>query len=176
MNIKYLYKYGSLNEHSEILFSTPTIWFSAPSGLNDPFECSPVIKINLNSEQLVELQKRRIKKDYPYIPDNEATAVAVSNLLEARKAGRNPNSENAIESFRTEFKKIGLYCLSKDPKNILMWSHYSNCHRGYCLQFKATTPFSLQHSESFTIINIPWWNHIKLLTLNKLILFFLQSL
>ena len=34
-----------------------------------------------------------------------------------------------------EVEQWGLYCLSAVPDNILMWAHYANAHRGFCLQF-----------------------------------------
>jgi hypothetical protein len=34
--------------------------------------------------------------------------------------------------------QIGLYCLSRVQDRILMWSHYAQEHRGYCLEFEAT--------------------------------------
>lgn len=33
--------------------------------------------------------------------------------------------------------EVGVYCLSELNDNILMWSHYANCHRGYCLVFRS---------------------------------------
>ena len=32
-------------------------------------------------------------------------------------------------------QNIGVYCLSEDPKNILMWSHYADSHKGICIEF-----------------------------------------
>jgi len=41
------------------------------------------------------------------------------------------------ETQKEENKKTGLCCLTEDPANILMWSHYADSHRGCCLQFSA---------------------------------------
>jgi hypothetical protein len=38
-----------------------------------------------------------------------------------------------VESWR-------VYCLSTHPDNSLMWSHYSNRHRGICVEFDASQP------------------------------------
>ncbi len=32
---------------------------------------------------------------------------------------------------------VGLFCLSSVRDNILMWSHYADQHRGYCIEFSA---------------------------------------
>ena len=34
MTVQYLYKYGTINEYSEGLFTTPSVWFSPPIQLN----------------------------------------------------------------------------------------------------------------------------------------------
>lgn len=145
MNIEYFYKYGSFNEFSESVFSTPTVWFSAPSKLNDPFECRPEFIFQPTSEQSIEMLKGIIKKRNPHMTDHDVTANAVGELLRAHKENRNFNWEGQSirDYFDSEFEKIGLCCLSMKPDNILMWSHYANYHYGYCLQFEGTnhTPF-----------------------------------
>jgi hypothetical protein len=35
-------------------------------------------------------------------------------------------------------KNIGVLCFSKDNADILIWSHYSNNHKGICFQYDAT--------------------------------------
>jgi DUF2971 family protein len=32
--------------------------------------------------------------------------------------------------------RLGVFCLAGTPENILMWSHYSNGHTGFCLEFR----------------------------------------
>lgn len=39
---------------------------------------------------------------------------------------------NVAESFDKEF---GIICLSSDYKNCLMWSHYAESHRGFCIEY-----------------------------------------
>jgi hypothetical protein len=34
-----------------------------------------------------------------------------------------------------EGDKLGVLCLSEKPDDILMWAHYADRHRGFCLQF-----------------------------------------
>jgi len=77
--------------------------------------------------------------------DHDVTANAVGTYLKAYKENRTFNWEGQSirEYFDAEFEKIGLFCMSIKPNNILMWSHYANYHYGYCLQFEASelTPF-----------------------------------
>src|SRR5262249_3461497 len=43
--------------------------------------------------------------------------------------------EEFIQTYRN---KIGLCCLTEQCNNILMWSHYADNHKGYCVEFEAT--------------------------------------
>lgn len=138
MTVEALYKYGRVNEHSETLFSSPTIWFSAPAQVNDPFECRPWFTFEGTQDQIVESLTRELRKHNPELTPNNATAHAAAIYLEGRH--RDPNT---WERLRQDVvarlgQRIGLCCLSKINNSILMWSHYSQDHRGYCLEFEAT--------------------------------------
>ncbi|MDT3668963.1 MAG: DUF2971 domain-containing protein [Aromatoleum sp.] len=37
--------------------------------------------------------------------------------------------------------KVGMFCLSEDPLNLLMWGHYCNAHQGVVVEFDVTNPF-----------------------------------
>lgn len=147
MSIQYLYKYGRINPHceerTEAIFSSPALWFSSPADLNDPFECRPWITSNGTRDQVVDFLARMLKQHSPHLVDEEVTAHAVSIFLEGRH--RDPSS---WEGFRKDLigmlnREIGLCCFSEVNHEILMWSHYADEHRGYCLMFEATdlSPF-----------------------------------
>lgn len=143
MTVEVLYKYGRLNEHSEATFSTPTIWFASPTSLNDPFECRPWFTFDGERHEIVEALTRVLRRSNPNLPPNEATAQAVGIFLEGRH--RNPETWEALRAdvLAALENEIGLCCLSANNDSILMWAHYAQDHRGYCLGFEATdsTPF-----------------------------------
>lgn len=138
MTVQVLYKYGSFNGYSEALFSTPEIRFSSPSELNDPFECCPWLTFNGTQNQLIEFHKRELWKRNPQLTPENAAAHAGSNFLDGRH--RDPDTLNRIRKrvHTMLARRIGLYCLSENNDSILMWSHYSHNHQGYCLEFEAT--------------------------------------
>jgi hypothetical protein len=37
-------------------------------------------------------------------------------------------------------EKLGILSLCEENDNLLMWAHYSNEHKGYCLEFSSTEP------------------------------------
>lgn len=43
-----------------------------------------------------------------------------------------------------------IYCITTDPTNNLMWGHYANCHKGFCIEWDATMmkATKINYSES----------------------------
>lgn len=178
-NIQHLYKYGKLNEYSEALFSTSNIWFSAPAQLNDPFECRPWLTFEGTREQIVEMLARVLQKHNPNLTKDDATARAVSIFTEGRH-----NRPEVWERLRKQVTTmlgdhIGLYCLSEKNDSILMWSHYSADHHGYCLQYEATdtTPIfgesqKVRYASDYPVVdffNTPNDEQVDLIFLTKYI-------
>ena len=161
MSVDVLYKYGKLGEHSESLFSTPTIWFASPDSLNDPFECRPWFDFAGPDEEAVAFLVRVLRKRDSSLSVVDALARALAML----DGGRLKDSR-LWDFFRKDIARrvatdIGICCLAKSNTNILMWSHYASDHRGYCLEFAAsdTTPFfgeaqKVSYSKDFPTVNI----------------------
>lgn len=177
MTVQYLYKYGSIDEYSEFLFTTPSVWFSPPVQLNDPFECRPYFTFEGNREQIIEAIIRQLRQRFPASGDDQIIAMATSLYLEDRHRDPEKSEElrkNLLQNFANN---IGLYCLSSKPDDILMWSHYGSGHSGFCLKFEATanTPFfgnaqKVRYSESFPNIdffNTPIDEQVNLVFLTK---------
>lgn len=48
-------------------------------------------------------------------------------------------------------EKVGILCLSEDPSNILMWSHYASNHSGICIGFDTDyKPFRSASQVSYS--------------------------
>jgi len=108
---RFLYKYRAFDEHSLDALSNHSLWFSFPDSFNDPFEG----RIRISAEM-------------------------ANSILEP--VGM--NSQEGIEQFLSECdeklinplrKKNAVCCLSGVPDQILLWSHYAESHKGFCLEF-----------------------------------------
>jgi hypothetical protein len=115
VTIERLYKYGHINEHSEALFSTGQIWFSAPQRLNDPFECRPWFTFEGTQDDIIESLTRILRKQNPLVTQETATAEAVAIYRQGRH--RDPNTWETLRRDVVQMlgKQIGLYCLSRIP-------------------------------------------------------------
>lgn len=113
-----LFKYRSIapgagRERTERLITQRQIYYAAPEQFNDPFDCQ--VCFNFDGAPL--------------------STTGRSKIYQIR-AHSNTFMRDRIN------EGIGMLCLTERNDNILMWSHYSDCHAGICLafDFEATAP------------------------------------
>lgn len=130
-----LYKYYSINAYLYKVIESSSCWFSRPSDFNDPFDCNLDVSIensiweiegNMKRSSMLQLLKEEL----------------FSKSAEIKEAGKRVLSKpSLIKRIINEVHKYyinqnnGVYCLSEDPINILMWSHYADSHKGICVEF-----------------------------------------
>lgn len=110
------------------------IWFAKPSTFNDPFDSFPAINVDGAEEQKVEFWERLINRDSPHKSREDIQT-------EARSAVRNGHDlQRLMDKMinRKYWDNFKTFCLSNTQRNILMWSHYANNHKGICLGFDST--------------------------------------
>lgn len=138
-----LYKYTAFSEHTEALLSEPSLWFSRPSKLNDPFELRPWYEFKYELDQLVDGLAKQLRLLDPRMTITTAIAEATAIVLEGRH--RDPLTWDRLRKdiVKQMDQEISLLCLSTKCDNILMWSHYGKDHTGLCLGFEWSpyTPF-----------------------------------
>lgn len=84
----------------------------------------------------MELFKRDlIQKDPSLKKDRRRLNRQVKKLF--IKSPLNKKSKEEQVKFQKQLREnnYGVYSLTKDPYNIVMWSHYSNDHKGFCVGF-----------------------------------------
>lgn len=120
MKKQVLYKYfgGSRNFFEELL-----IRFSPRSVLNDPFEVRPSVESMAMFFQSSGSFNDREYKDI---------------LNEVRK-----NQEKYFHMYYgiPMLNHLGILCLTESKRNLLMWSHYADSHKGYVVGFDTSHEF-----------------------------------
>lgn len=116
-----LYKYREDNDFSEKILTDKTLWFSHPNEFNDPFDCWSNIQY-LNKDELYNLLVQ--------------SRVFDESIKSKLKQGCNKFDTNKIKQITDSIiNKIGVCCFSNTYTSILMWSHYANNHKGFCIEF-----------------------------------------
>lgn len=132
--------------------------FTQPGDLNDPFECRP---------------------QTPKFEDFESALNSLGegfskNGITASEVIRNTFTQEWFDKhFKEAYEKtnneIGILSLSRNWNNSLMWSHYTNSHKGFCIGFdekhdffknylsedKKTSKYTLDVVYSETRVKIP---------------------
>jgi len=134
--------------------------FTQPIEFNDPFEVRPHFSAMFGTHDVVEFINDlkdtdfdNLFKDIPFylkiFPRNwlEKAFLALINSNPDIFRERVKEVEKIMATLTQDSwpeiisKDIGILCLSKNPENILMWSHYANSHSGVLVEFDEENEF-----------------------------------
>ena len=125
------YKYYSLSENSVNAITTPCVYASHPNQLNDPFDCcKDIIKVD-DQETLLCLIGDSYDSLYNMLSEREFddfVSKALSTLM---------------------YRKYGIFSMTSNPYNELMWSHYSQ-KSGFCVELEMNK-FTFKHYGPFPV-------------------------
>lgn len=118
--------------------------------INNQFYASNMEKLNDIHEGKIIINNQEIK----------LFDLLVKNTPSTFNISIKENLENLIQIY----KNSGVYSLSKDYKNELLWAHYSNSHKGFCIEYNfdilkqypcnEDNFFDIKYSENVPIINL----------------------
>jgi hypothetical protein len=138
-----LYKYQAYTHYSVDGLRNSTLFFRAPAKFNDPYDSAqPIVRPLLSQEELTmvfEVVARapgapRCKLEAQLIKDGQFTEHFG---LVARERLKH-ELEEQIERQRNQ---RGVTCFAESYTDLLMWAHYANGHRGFCLEFDTRAEF-----------------------------------
>ena len=128
----HLYKYQSFSTQTLRNLQRRQIWFSKPEQFNDPFDCTATLaRFQFTRHQIQQLYTE-LRNNYqnPQLFDRR-----YSNDIGGLEKHIRNSLEKALKGHWASRKDRGIACLSETCENLLMWSHYSSAHRGFCLEF-----------------------------------------
>lgn len=108
-----LYKYMSAESFETHIINGPTIRFTPSKEFNDPFEFLPALGKDENEEIL----------------DND---IRLQNIKEEMFDKLSSYFHEQLCDLKSEY---GTFCCSGNNRNILMWSHYAENHKGVAIIF-----------------------------------------
>ena len=142
---QFIYKYRPCDTNTLDALKNNYLWFSKLNDFNDPYD-------GLMRTSFEHTQNEF--EAFVVLHKEDWTPQTLSQFYQ------NPKSflENGLEQAR---KSVKVCCFSEQNDNILMWSHYANCHKGICLEFEyaenETNLFhtfrSVQYSRSYDCCN-----------------------
>ena len=130
-----LYKYRAFNKNSIQLLINEAVWFSKPSSFNDPFDCG----INIDLQKLDKSVQDAVKEVYKQ-NGKSAEHIPVKELE------TKDEDKKAFLRFRSAaydlIQNVGIFSLSGINNDLLMWAHYADSHRGFCIEFERS-PYNI---------------------------------
>jgi len=158
-----VYKYRYDNDYSRLNLRTGTVWMASPESYNDPYDSwlnlsVDILKILLEarlvdqfaaaakltgtiSEREIEKAKKSIRPlrrivDYIQLSKPPDAILYWSQKAESYSAELLKYAE-ATALQLAKFRKLAKVCsFSEANDSLLMWSHYANHHRGFCIEYE----------------------------------------
>jgi len=107
------------------------IYFTSPNKFNDPFDCRVRPRYELlTKKEALDICKKHIKKQNPHMNREKLRK-------EARRWERlglykdTQHMEMVFEEYMD--RHFGIFSLAGNNQNLLLWSHYTDSHRGFCV-------------------------------------------
>src|SRR3990170_6529595 len=140
-----VYKYFKYNDHLKHVLLDKYLWFSGHKELNDPLEFKVKYTRDKNSiKYSADSFVKIISKLEPY--KNSPEAVEGSRMM----LNDYPELMEVFyrHHFESESNKLGIYCFSEVPNDILMWSHYADSHKGVLIEFDLVKLFTTLRNKN----------------------------
>lgn len=172
------YKYRADNQFTESLITTGKVFLATAQQLNDPFECSladisrtwvdhqvsQTMQASIEGfamsahlaltagESFFDLAPWEIENALEPIlkaGDLEIAYSAWRAFINARTGHPSPDCRELYHRIDEQLTETGIFSLSADPVQPLMWAHYGHEHQGLCLGFRAVEGSKLADPSHF---------------------------
>ena len=132
-----VYKYRDWkNPYHQKILTNRELFFSSTDQFNDPFELYLPIKINkeeLTEGNLRDKYEEDAKTRFPELSESERQEK-ISLYLQKNLLNNKEHLRWVCEKTRKDFNsEFGVFCFGQSDNNYLMWSHYSDAHKGFCV-------------------------------------------
>ncbi|MDZ4541634.1 MULTISPECIES: DUF2971 domain-containing protein [Bacillus cereus group] len=156
-----LYKYRAVNLNSIRGLRRNEVWCNSADHFNDPYECALMIgdyaEESLKALMIKQVKEKGVGKLSSIVISNlekmelneicmwfaklveggTSLSLHEHNLIYAiTKAEYDIKTKNDLEKIVTQIKeKTKISCFSEVNDSILMWSHYADNHKGFCIEY-----------------------------------------
>lgn len=123
----FLYRYQPLTAYSLASLVNNTIWLAKPATFNDPFDCA------------ISLDRQKYEQSVLHAVSVAMERAKPEGLKPEHLYDIWPGDREAFEQFRSQLSEMiqnmGICSFSATSNHLLMWSHYADHHRGFCVEY-----------------------------------------
>lgn len=130
-----IFKYKPIDEWSLNILKKREIYFSRPEQFNDPFDCGIPLRFDLMKENDYEEHMISIGMHQFHLTRSESIEFIASNRKKGIGVTFEQYKSHSDQQLRKLQNAVRIFCLTTNTKNLLMWSHYADFHRGMCIGF-----------------------------------------
>lgn len=131
-----IYKYHTfdLNGYFKGLIENTKLYFSSAEKFNDPFDCNVVPDYESGSDKdIFEKFLSFAKDEHPKLSIKEQIKIAKKEADKNRPILQDPKLFNKRKDDIIN-NLFGICSLTEKNDSLLMWSHYADSHRGFCVE------------------------------------------
>ncbi len=120
------------SEHGSKILTHQIIYFAEPSKLNDPYDCSLIIRYDHLPEETLKRRFQRLlsRHNLSQIETLFAIDQAISRI---RSDGFDDHMQQIVRQHVES--RFGVCSMSTKWDSLLMWGYYADSHRGFCVGF-----------------------------------------
>jgi hypothetical protein len=154
-----IYKYRKVDEYSKQNLREGTVWLADPESLNDPYDCAHLVDHTRMEQELFRSPSKEMMDRFP----KEVLESGLLNLMKSsadpkgmfidamlaskpedvRKSAKQAllsameeMYEGMARSFIAKIKSAFKLCsFSERVDSTLMWAHYADYHKGFCIEY-----------------------------------------
>ncbi|MFS1442216.1 DUF2971 domain-containing protein [Vibrio sp. 10N.286.46.E10] len=160
-----IFKYRKVNEYSLSNLEEDTVWLADPSNFNDPYDCAHTVDydevgrfkgneflntyLTENREKMnfTKGEEQRILADdngFDLLVEHGLSQMNISDedrsgmkevLISVLKQMMEDLTKHTSEKLASSFK---LCSFSERNDSMLMWAHYADYHKGFCIEYDLT--------------------------------------
>jgi hypothetical protein len=117
------------------MLEQPSIRFTQPSALNDPFECH------------LTFNRKALLADYRKFRRDQEPGISQDRLDQAVAIAEDQLVIDTLLHYKERRNSLGVVSLSEDPLQLLMWAHYADEHRGAVVELDIAHDALLSRSD-----------------------------
>ncbi|TKC62147.1 DUF2971 domain-containing protein [Pedobacter hiemivivus] len=177
-----LYKYRGNSHFTDSILTEKKVWLANATTLNDPFECTiQEIAKEFIEEQIEQMKMGHVmgflqsaltsiknKTDFYGLTPKQTKEYlgklkARKTIAEQHRASREfihrktgnytSDPEKTYANFDNQLNDVGIFSLTEDPENQLMWAHYAEQSKGIALGFEVTENSKLASKTNCLKVN-----------------------
>lgn len=131
-----LYRYRQFNALSIQDLERRQLFFASANKLNDPFDCA----VEHIVRRMDNAEYKKFLADFERDRPGELQRISLGKTpQQVREFIENYAYESTKQAIVELFSNRGVCCFSDKVDHLLMWSHYSDGHKGFCLEFDTAS-------------------------------------